>query len=477
MFLNDDYLLKSQTGKRLYHNYMKKLPIYDYHCHIDPKEIADNKSFSDITEVWLGGDHYKWRIMRANGVAEATITGKDTHGFDKFQAWCETLPLAIGNPLYHWSHLELRKYFNIELLINTENAKVIWEKTKEDLKKESHHVRGLIEQSHVTLICTTDDPVDSLEHHVAISKDDTFKTDVLPAFRPDKSFNVANSGFSQWFSKLQAITPFSISNFNAYKEALALRVTYFHEHGCRLSDHALDPIECVLLSDEQLEAVFQKALAGDAISSQELAGFRTAMMMFYAHHYTQLDWVMQLHIGTMRGINSKMQHALGADTGFDAIGDWPLASALAAFMDAIHQAGDMPKVVLYTLNPRDNVLLGTIMNCFQGEGVKGKIQFGSAWWFNDHISGMEKQMTDLANLGLLGNFIGMTTDSRSFLSYTRHDYFRRIVANLIGSWVDEGLYPNDESMLKTIVQNIAYYNAVRYFNMGNVDRQLNHESV
>lgn len=471
MFLNDDYLLKSETAKTLYHDYMKSLPIYDYHCHIDPKEIAENKRFEDLTEVWLGGDHYKWRIMRANGIEERYITG-DASGYDKFFAWSRTLPLAIGNPLYHWSHLELRKYFYTDLLIHPENAQKIWDVTQDVLKKDTSSVRGIIEQSNVRMICTTDDPIDTLSDHDLIRDDASFEVDVLPAFRPDKSYNIDRPEFATWFKKLVACTPFEIQSFEKYKEALTLRIEHFHKRGCRLSDHALDPMVCTLMNDATLEMVFNKAVSGQTLEKSEVDGFKTAMMLFYASMYKSKQWVMQLHIGTMRGVNSAMTHQLGADKGFDAIGDWPVAEALVRFLDTIHTRGHLPKVILYTLNPKDNFVLGAIMNCFQGSDAVGKIQFGSAWWFNDHIEGMTKQLTDLANLGLLGNFIGMTTDSRSFLSYTRHDYFRRIVANLIGTWVDDGLYPKDWQALKQLVQNIAYFNAVRYFNMGNLDKQM-----
>ncbi len=471
MFLNKDFLLKTETAKTLYHDYMADLPIYDYHCHIDPKEIYENKKYDSITEAWLGGDHYKWRAMRSNGIEEKFITG-DASDYEKFEKWCETMPYAIGNPLFHWSHLELKKYFNDERILKPENAKAIFDDANALLEGEELSVRGIIKQSNVKLICTTDDPVDSLEYHEKIKADEAFDVDVLPAFRPDKSFLIAKETFKPWFSKLQAVTDFDIQTFEDYLKALEIRIDFFHDHGCRLSDHALDQLAYVSMSNAELSVVLQKAINGDALSVEEENAFITAMMIFYGEMYEKRGWVMQLHIGTMRNMNSKMMASLGADTGFDAVADMQFADELAKLLDGILNHSNLPKTVIYNLNPKDNYVLGTLMGCFQGPEYAGKIQFGSAWWFNDHIPGMEKQLTDLASLGLLGRFIGMTTDSRSFLSYTRHDYFRRIVANLIGTWVEEDLLPHDMDMLGQMAQNIAYYNAVKYFNMGSVDRQL-----
>jgi len=471
MFINENFLLQNEIAKKLYHEYIKGLPIYDYHCHINPKDIYEDVRYNNICEVWLGGDHYKWRAMRSNGIDERYITG-DSTDYEKFEKWCSTIPYAVGNPLYHWSHLELKEYFGTDLLLNDNNAKALWEITKDKLNQPEMSVRGIINKSNVKLICTTDDPVDELEYHKKIKEDEEFSVDVLPAFRPDKSFLINKSTFLEWFKKLEKVSDTVIKDFAAYLKVLESRIEYFHSNGCRLSDHALDPISFKKGTREEVESIFAKAIEGKEISSDELKIFITEMIIFYGKEYYKRGWVMQLHIGTMRNNNSKMNNILGPDTGFDAIGDWNFASDLANLLNALDKESSLPKTILYSLNPRDNYTLGTIMGCFQGIEAPGKVQLGSAWWFNDHKEGMEKQLIDLANLGLLGRFIGMTTDSRSFLSYTRHDYFRRILANLVGTWVDEGQLPKDWDMLKTLVQNISYYNAVRYFNMGNVDKQM-----
>lgn len=460
-FLDENFLLNNQTAKTLYHDYAKAMPIFDFHCHLSPKEVAENKRYRNITEIWLGGDHYKWRAMRANGVNEQFITG-DASDKEKFMKWAETMPQCIGNPLYHWTHLELRRFFSIEKLLSPETAEEIWEQCNTLLQTADFTAQGLIKRSNVKAICTTDDPVDSLEYHLAIANIAGFGVKVLPAFRPDKSFAIDKPGFHDWLAKLSAVTGIRLTTVAAVKAALVQRLEYFHQAGCRVSDHALDPIVFTDASEAQADAVFQKALQGEALSEMELNQYKTHIMVFLGKQYARLNWVMQLHIGVIRNTNSRMLQLLGPDTGFDATADYLIAKPLAQFLDALEQTDELPKTILYCLNPRDFDVLATIAGSFQS-GVPGKIQFGSGWWFNDQKDGMIRQMTTLANIGLLSRFVGMLTDSRSFLSYTRHEYFRRILCNIIGEWVENGEAPHDLKLLGTMVQNICYTNAKQYF--------------
>lgn len=461
-FMDENFLLSNETAVRLYHDYAKDMPIFDYHCHLNAKEVAENKRYRNITEVWLGGDHYKWRAMRSNGVEERYITG-DAPDKEKFIKWAETITQCIGNPLYHWTHLELKRYFNIDKLLSPETADEIWEKCNELLQKDEFTARGLILRSNVKAVCTTDDPVDSLEYHIAIAKDETFKVKVLPTFRPDKSFNIEKPGFVEWMAKLGAIYGKEITSLADLKEALKQRVEFFHQVGCRVSDHALDPIMYEEGTEEEATVVLQKGLKGEKLSEQEIKKYKTQVMVYLGKQYARLGWTMQLHLGTMRNNSSRMFKLLGPDTGFDAIGDYVFAEALSRFLNRLDDTNELPKTILYCLNPRDNEVLGTIIGCFQGGGVPGKIQFGSGWWFNDQKDGMIKQMVALSNLGLLSRFVGMLTDSRSFLSYTRHEYFRRILCNLIGEWVEGGEAPKDMKLLGTMIQNICFTNAKNYF--------------
>lgn len=461
-FMNENFLLANKTAETLYHDFAKAMPIFDYHCHLSPKEIAENKRYRNITEIWLGGDHYKWRALRTNGVDERYITG-DASDKDKFLKWAETMPQCIGNPLYHWTHLELKRFFGIDKLLSPQTAEEIWEKCNELLQTEEFTAQGLIKRSNVKLICTTDDPADSLEYHLALQQNNDFKVKVLPAFRPDKSFNIEKDGFTDWLGKLSQVSGIEIKTVADVKAALLKRLEFFHAAGCRVSDHALDPVVFATATDEQVDAVFEKALRGEKLSAGETQQYKTHIMVFLGRQYSRLNWVMQLHIGTIRNNNSRMMRLLGPDTGFDAEGDYTIAEPLAKFLDALDTTDELPKTILYCLNPRDNDVLATIMGCFQGGGIPGKIQFGSGWWFNDQKDGMIRQMTALANLGLLSRFIGMLTDSRSFLSYTRHEYFRRILCNLLGEWVENGEVPNDTALLGEMVQNICYNNAERYF--------------
>lgn len=461
-FMDKDFLLSTDMAKTLYHDYASKVPVLDYHCHINPQEIAENRKFENITQVWLGGDHYKWRQMRSNGVEEKYITG-DASDREKFQKWAETMPKLIGNPLYHWSHLELKKYFGYEGYLNGDTAEEVWNLCNEKLQQDSMTVRNIIKQSNVTLICTTDDPIDSLEWHKKIKEDDTFDVQVLPAWRPDKAMNIEKPDFAAYIGKLSAASSVEVKDFASLKEALKNRMEFFAASGCSVSDHGLEYVMYYPADDAEVDTILKKALAGEALTKEEQAKYKTAFMLFVAREYNRLNWVMQLHYGCKRDNNVYKFQQLGPDTGFDCINDYTPCAQLADFLNALSSTDEIPKTIIYSLNPNDNASIGTIIGCFQGPGVAGRIQQGSAWWFNDHKTGMTEQMTSLANLGCLGNFIGMLTDSRSFLSYTRHDYFRRIMCALIGGWVDNGEYPADMKSLKEIVEGISYYNAVKYF--------------
>ena len=461
-FMDKDFLLSTDTAKQLYHDYAAKMPVLDYHCHINPQEIAEDRKFDNITQVWLGGDHYKWRQMRSNGVEEKYITG-DATDREKFQKWAETLEKLIGNPLYHWSHLELQKYFGYTGHLNGDTAQEVWDLCNEKLGQDSMTVRNIIRQSGVTLICTTDDPVDTLEWHEKIAADDTFDVQVLPAWRPDKAMNVEKPDFAAYMAKLSDVSSVKVKDFSSLKEALKARMDYFADHKCSVSDHALEYVMYVPADDKEIDAIMAKGLAGQGISREEELKYKTAFMLFVAKEYNRRNWVMQLHYGCKRDNNAYMYQQLGADTGFDCINNYAPSAQMADFLNALSATNEIPKTIIYSLNPNDNASIGTILGCFQAAGTNGRIQQGSAWWFNDHKVGMTDQMTSLANLGCLGNFIGMLTDSRSFLSYTRHEYFRRIMCELIGGWVENGEYPDDRKALKKIVEGISYNNAVKYF--------------
>ncbi len=461
-FMDKDFLLSTDTAKQLYHDYAAKMPVLDYHCHINPQEIAEDRKFDNITQVWLGGDHYKWRQMRSNGVEEKYITG-DATDREKFQKWAETLEKLIGNPLYHWSHLELQKYFGYTGHLNGDTAQEVWDLCNEKLGQDSMTVRNIIRQSGVTLICTTDDPVDTLEWHEKIAADDTFDVQVLPAWRPDKAMNVEKPDFAAYMARLSDVSSVKVKDFSSLKEALKARMDYFADHKCSVSDHALEYVMYVPADDKEIDAIMAKGLAGQGISREEELKYKTAFMLFVAKEYNRRNWVMQLHYGCKRDNNAYMYQQLGADTGFDCINNYAPSAQMADFLNALSATNEIPKTIIYSLNPNDNASIGTILGCFQAAGANGRIQQGSAWWFNDHKVGMTDQMTSLANLGCLGNFIGMLTDSRSFLSYTRHEYFRRIMCELIGGWVENGEYPDDRKALKKIVEGISYNNAVKYF--------------
>ena len=461
-FLDEEFLLSTESAQKIYHEYAEKMPILDYHCHINPQEICENRKFENITQVWLGGDHYKWRQMRSNGVDEKYITG-DAPDREKFQKWAETLEMAIGNPLYHWSHLELKRYFGYDGILNGRTAETVWNLCNAKLQEDSMTVRGLIKQSGVTLICTTDDPVDTLEYHDRIAADETFDVQVLPAWRPDKAMNLEKPEYLEYLAKLEAASGVKIDSVEALKKALHVRMDYFAERGCVVSDHALEYVMYRAADEEEIEAIFRKRLNGGTVSREEELTFKTAFMQAVGKEYHDRGWVMQLHYGCKRDNNTPYYKKLGPDTGFDCINNYAPSSEMADFLNAMNVKDELPKTILYSLNPNDSASIGTIMGCFQDSSAAGKIQQGSAWWFNDHKTGMTEQMTTLANLGLLGNFLGMLTDSRSFLSYTRHEYFRRVMCELIGGWVENGEYPYDPEALEKIVKGICYNNAVRYF--------------
>lgn len=461
-FMDKDFLLQTETAKRLYHQYAEHTPVLDYHCHINPREIAEDRKFANITQVWLGGDHYKWRYMRSCGVDEKYITG-DASDYEKFCKWAECLGKAIGNPLYHWSHLELQRYFGYHGCLNKTTANLVWNICNEKLRSDDMSVRSIILKSNVTLICTTDDPIDNLHWHKVIADDTSFPVKVLPAWRPDKAVNIEKPDYTAYIAKLETAAETKIRSFSDLKNALVKRMEYFAENGCNVSDHGLNYVMYRPASDEEIEEIFVQKLSNETISEEDVLKFKTACMLFFGEQYAKLDWAMQLHYGCKRDNNQRMYQILGPDTGYDCINNYAPASELADYLNALISMDALPRTVIYSLNPNDNAVIGTILGCFQDSTAVAKIQQGSAWWFNDHKAGMEQQIISLANLGNLSGFVGMLTDSRSFLSYTRHEYFRRILCNLLGEWVENGEYPSDYNLLGEIVTDISYNNARRYF--------------
>lgn len=461
-FMDENFLLNNETAIALYHNYAKQMPIIDYHCHLSPKEIYENKKFKNITEIWLYGDHYKWRAMRSNGIEEEGITGSASD-YEKFLNWAKTVPMSIGNPLYNWTHLELQRFFGIDTVINTTSAPEIWEKVNKLLNSEGFGARDLIKNSNVEVVCTTDDPIDSLEYHLLLKEDDSFDVNVLPSFRPDKGLEINRVGYKEWVGKLQEVSGIEINTYGDFLRALESRVRFFHSVGARVSDHAIDTMMYADATLEEASTAFNKAVQGKEVTFEDEKKYKSFTLKFLAGLYTKLDWAMQLHINALRNNNTRMFQAMGPDTGFDSINDTEIAKPLAGLLDSIEREHGLPKTIIYSLNPKDNHVIGTIIGSFQSGGVPGKIQFGTAWWFNDNKEGMLEQMKALANLGLFSRFIGMLTDSRSFLSYTRHEYFRRLVCSLIGEWVENGEVPNDLEALGQIVKGISYENAKQYF--------------
>jgi glucuronate isomerase len=474
-FMNEDFMLKNETAKRLFHNYAEKMPLVDYHCHISPKEIYEDRRYNNLAEVWLGGrnddgsyfgDHYKWRVMRSNAVPEDQVTG-GADPYDKFVRFAEALEMAIGNPMYHWCNLELKKYFGINEPLTAENAKAIWDKANEMLLTDpSLSVRGIIRQSNVKYIGTTDDPVDTLEWHEKIAADPDIDFMVCPSFRPDKAINISKAGFKEYIISLaHSVGKDSLDSAEDVMAALDERIDYFKKHGCRASDHGIDFVPFKLCSIEEANEIFAKSLRGETLSAEEVEKYQTTILLHLARKYHKENIVMEIHYSCTRNVNQRMFDLEGPDTGFDMIAKSSCGDQLAMLLSELDKSEELPKTIIFSLDHNDFNVIGTCMGAFQSAEVPSKIQMGAAWWFLDTRDGMEEQMRSLANLGLLGNFVGMLTDSRSFLSYTRHDYFRRIMCNLIGQWVEDGEYPANESSLKKIVEGISYNNAVRYFNI------------
>lgn len=462
-FINEDFMLHSETARRLYSEYadIRKLPIIDYHCHINPRDIYEDARFENITRLWLGGDHYKWRQMRTCGIQEKYITG-NAPDYEKFRSWCSIMPLLIGNPLYHWSHLELKYYFGYDGIINEESCDEIWQRVNGMLANPDFSVRNLIRKSNVKVICTTDDPIDSLEWHKKL-REDGFEVKVLPAWRPDKALYIEKNDFCEYISKLSEVSGIEIRDLESLKQALSVRMDYFAENGCCISDHGLEYVMFEPATDKTVDSILKKALQGENITRTEELKYKTSLLLFLSAKYEELDWTMQLHYGVKRDNNRFMYNEVGPDTGFDCISNYTPSAQLADFLNAAGAEGKLPRTILYSLNPEDNTTIGTVIGCFQGGGLAGRIQQGSAWWFNDHADGIKAQLKTLAATSCLGNFIGMLTDSRSFISYTRHDYFRRILCDVIGEWVERGEYPDDENALKKIIESISYYNAEKFF--------------
>lgn len=473
-FMDKDFLLETEIAKHLFHDYAQPLPLIDYHCHLSPREIYEDRRFEDLAQVWLGGiqpdgsfagDHYKWRLMRSNGVEEDYVTGT-MPGFERFMKFTEALELAIGNPMYHWCHLELQAFFGITEPLTTESASRIWEKCNDLLQNDPDMTaRGLIRKANVAMIGTTDDPIDDLSWHEKIAADPTITTVVAPSFRPDKAVNIHKAGWDAYMQQLSASAGIPLNTMADVLQALETRLVYFANHGCRASDHGLDYVPYQDYTLEQADAVYQKARRGETLTTSEIEGYQTVILKHLGQCYSRMGIVMQIHYSCLRNNNQRIFKLQGGDTGVDAIAQNTCGGNISKLLSDLDEAGACPKVILYSLNPADNAQLGSLIGCFQDSTCPGKIQHGSGWWFNDNKTGMVEQMTSLANLGILGNFIGMLTDSRSFLSYPRHDYFRRIMCNIIGNWVENGEYPNNDAALRRIVEGISYNNAKRYFGL------------
>lgn len=463
-FNDETFMLNNNTAVELYNEYadIRKVPIIDYHCHIPVSEIRQDKHFKNITEIWLGADHYKWRQMRVNGIAEKYITG-DADDYDKFEAWASIMPRLIGNPLYHWSHMELAYYFDVHEPLSAKSARRIWEQCNAKIASPDFGALSMISSSNVETLCTTDDPIDSLEDHIAIASDASIKTKVLPAFRPDNAVDIEKDTWSAYIDKLETAAETKIESYRDLIDALAKRIDYFDSCGCKVSDHGLYDVRFFPCSEEEADRIFRTVRAGGMINGADKWKYKTSILMALAAKYTAKNWVMQLHYGVTRDINTRAYKELGINTGFDCLHNDTSAMSLMRFLDALNENGALPKTILYSLNPNDNAAIDCIIGCFAEEGVRGKLQQGSAWWFNDHLDGMTNQIKSYAALSTLGNHIGMLTDSRSFLSYTRHDYFRRILCNIVGGWVESGMYPDDRDALAEIIRGVSYENTKNYF--------------
>jgi glucuronate isomerase len=461
-FMDKDFLLYNKQSLELYYKYAKNQPIIDYHCHLNAKDIADDAQFDNITQAWLYGDHYKWRAMRTNGIDEDFCTGKASDP-DKFLKWAETVPNTLRNPLFHWTHLELQRYFGITTLLNSESAEEIYIEASGKLRTQEFSVRNLLRKMNVELVCTTDDPIDSLEHHQKI-KNDGFEIKVIPAWRPDKAMTIENvKEYNEYLSKLEAASGISITQFNDLISALRNRHDYFHKNGCHLSDHGLDTFYAEKVNDSEIRMIFDKVRGGKTPSVDQICKFKSAMLFHLSVMDHEAGWVQQFHIGAIRNNNSAMLTKVGADTGFDSIGDLPVAHSMSLFLDSLNRDNKLAKTILYNLNPADNEVYTTMIGNFQDGNTPGKIQWGAAWWFLDQKSGMERHLDSLSALGLLSRFVGMLTDSRSFLSFPRHEYFRRNLCNILGNEMAKGELPDDLEMVGQMVANICYHNAKNYF--------------
>lgn len=465
--MDKNFLLQTETAQELYHRHAASQPIIDYHCHLDPAMVAEDHRFRSITELWLGGDHYKWRAMRTNGVPERLITGSDTSDWEKFEAWAATVPYTFRNPLYHWTHLELKTAFGVNERLNPQTARMIYDRCNDCLQNDpAFTAQGLMRHYHVEVVCTTDDPVDDLHHHRAV-RESGFEVKMKPAWRPDKAMAVESpAAFRAYVEKLAAAADVSIRCFGDFIDALQRRHDFFHEQGCRLSDHGLEEFYAEPYTDTEIDVIFNKVMDGDEPDLEEVRKFKSALLYIFAVQDYDAGWVQQYHYGAMRNNNSRMMAQLGPDTGFDSIGQWQTARSMSSFLDLLDSEGRLAKTILYNLNPADNEMVATMLGNFQDGSVAGKIQWGSGWWFMDQKDGMERQMNALSLLGLLSRFVGMLTDSRSFLSYPRHEYFRRTLCNLLGNDIEQGLIPftgYEEQRVRQMVEDISYYNAKQYF--------------
>jgi glucuronate isomerase len=460
-FIHDNFLLENKYAEELYHNYSKSQPIIDYHNHLPPQQISEDKIFENITKVWINGDHYKWRAMRTLGVNEVFITGKASDK-DKFLNWAKTVPYTMRNPLYHWTHLELARYFDIYDLLNEKSAEKIWEQTQDKLNSYGYSCRGLLEKVNAEVICTTEDPIDNLEYHQKIAKSD-FSVKVSTAFRPDKAILISNEGYNNYIDSLGKVEGINITTFSDLCDTLRKRIEFFSANGCKLCDHGLDQIYFETYTESEIKSIFTKKREGKEISNEEALKFQSALLVFLCETYHEFGWVQQFHLGALRNNNARMHRVLGPDTGWDSIGDYPQAQKLSAFLNALDSKDKLTKTIIYNLNPADNEVMATMIGNFNDGSAKGKVQFGSGWWFLDQKDGMTKQLNALSNMGLISCFVGMLTDSRSFLSFPRHEYFRRVLCNLLGDEIKRGELPNDVEWIGKMVSDISYYNAKEYF--------------
>ena len=460
-FIHDNFLLENKYAEELYHNYSKNQPIIDYHNHLNPQFIAEDKIFDNITNVWINGDHYKWRAMRTLGINEQFITGNGSDK-EKFLNWAKTVPYTMRNPLYHWTHLELARYFDIYDLLNEKSAEKIYEEASAKINSAAYSTRNLLQKVNAELVCTTEDPTDSLEFHQKLNQN-PFQTKMSTAFRPDKAILISNDGYNDYLDTLGNVAEIAINTYTDLCDALRKRITFFHQNGCRLSDHGLDQIYFENFTASEIDSIFKKKRENQSITSEEALKFQSAVLLFLSESYHELGWVQQFHLGALRNNNARMHRILGPDTGWDSIGDYPQAQKLSSFLNALDSKDKLTKTIIYNLNPADNEVMATMIGNFNDGSVKGKVQFGSGWWFLDQKDGMTKQLNALSNMGLISCFIGMLTDSRSFLSFPRHEYFRRILCNLLGDEIKRGELPNDMEWIGKMVADISYHNAKEYF--------------